>query len=85
MGRRSVEKLVLEDKRRYGKPVPVYLKNIETNELTFFNAISSLCEHFKIKPFRYKLYLDTNRTWKDKYKRRNLRFGAPNFSWAVGP
>lgn len=60
--------LTLEDKRRYGKPVPVYLKNNETNELTFFNAISSLCEHLKIKPFRYKLYLDTNRIWKGKYK-----------------
>jgi hypothetical protein len=60
--------LTLEDKRRYGKPVPVYLKNIETNELTFVNSIASLCEYFKIKPFRYKLYLDTNRIWKDKYK-----------------
>jgi hypothetical protein len=60
--------LTLADKRRYGKPVSVYLQNIETNELIFFNAISSLCEHFKIKPFRYKLYLDTNRIWKGKYK-----------------
>jgi hypothetical protein len=60
--------LTLENQSRYGKPVPVYLKNIETNELTFFNSISSLCEYLKIKPFRYKLYLDTNRIWKDKYK-----------------
>ena len=60
--------LTLEIRKSIGKAVPVYLKNIETNELIFFNSISSLFEYFKIKPFRYKLYLDNNRIWKGKYK-----------------
>jgi len=68
MGRRSVEKLVLE-----GLEVGKYFALDENKVMLSPNGYLSIREFCRD--------LDPNKF----AERRNLRFGAPNFSWAVGP